>query len=117
MKRAKPDNICGMLAAMRAILTAVLLGGWAGAAFAQLPEGPYAAAGGRVTVAGEVSATIGETDDEAYFNFTDYEHNALRLFRGRVFGEWRASTTVSLLAEVRFENRDTLETSALYVRH
>ena len=54
----------------------------AGRASAQaLPEGPIRAFDGRVTVSGEVIAIAGSTDNTAFFNYTDYEHNALRMMR------------------------------------
>ena len=45
-----------------------------------LPSEPIALAGGRVTVSGDVSATFG-SPDPGFFNYTDYEHSALRLVR------------------------------------
>jgi len=45
-----------------------------------LPSEPIALAGGRVTVGGDVSATVG-SPDPGFFNYTDYEHSALRLVR------------------------------------
>lgn len=100
---------------MRAAVAALAMG-WTGTAFAQLPEGPYATAGGRIIIAGEISATVADRDPDAYFNYTDYKHDALRMFRGRLFGQWRASSRVSLLAEMRVENRDELDAPALYLR-
>ena len=41
-----------------------------------LPAGPIETAHGTVTIAGDVTATAGPRDEEAYFNYTDYEHNA-----------------------------------------
>jgi hypothetical protein len=104
---------------MRRCRAFVLCAAWlavpAGAA-AQLPEGPYVAAEGRLTLAGELSATISRTDEEAYFNYTDYEHDALRTVRARVLGEWRASPQIALLGELRVENEDSIEAAALYLR-
>ena len=45
--------------------------------------------GGTVTVSGEATVTIGSRDDVAFFNYTDYEHNALRMFRVSLSGMWR----------------------------
>ena len=67
-----------------------------------------------VTVPRPVS--IGPADDIAFFNYTDYEHNALRLARIRLYGEWRVSPIVSFVGEVRTEDNDSFEASAAYVR-
>ena len=42
-----------------------------------LPAGPFALAGGRLVVSGEVIATVAP-EDTGYFNYTDYEQSALR---------------------------------------
>lgn len=69
-----------------------------------------------ISVGGEVQATSAPRDHEAYFNYTDYDHDALRLLRIRLFGEWRASRRLSLIGELRTENTDALSAAALYVR-
>lgn len=69
-----------------------------------------------VSVGGEVFATTTTPDHEAYFNYTDYDHDALRLLRIRLFGEWRASDRLSLVGELRTENTDAISAAALYVR-
>src|SRR5215472_12017410 len=81
-----------------------------------LPSGPIEFADGHVTVAGDVSAGWGSDDTGAYFNYTDYEHSALRLLRIDVSAKATANDHFSLLAEVRTENFDSLEPYALYVR-
>src|SRR5713101_7184615 len=83
------------------------------AAAAQLPEAPYVAAGGHVTIAGELSAIAGRPDSIAYFNYPDYDHNALRTVRARLLGEWRITPRLALLGELRTENRDSVEAAAL----
>jgi hypothetical protein len=86
-------------------------------AFAQvLPEGPVTAANGAVTVSGEVSATFGARDDLAYFNYTDYAHNALRMFRVSLAGMWRPSPRIAFLTEVRSEDTERVIPYALYAR-
>ena len=81
--------------------------------------------GGGVTVGGEVTATFGahDVDDPddphdkpAYFNYTDYAHNALRMFRVGLTGMWRPVDQFAFLAEVRSENLDRVIPYALYVR-
>ena len=46
-----------------------------------LPERPLTLADGQVSVSGEVTASIGQRNDPGFFNYTDYEHNALRMLR------------------------------------
>ena len=48
----------------------------------------------------------GRATTSAFFNYTDYERNALRLARLRLFGEWRAGRRLSLVGELRTENAD-----------
>jgi hypothetical protein len=69
----------------------------------------------RVLVGGELSGIQGPADAIAFFNYTDYEHNALRLARVRLYGEWRLSRVVSFIGEVRTEDTDSIEASAAYV--
>ena len=71
---------------MLALLLIVAHGSPAGAQAQGLPEGPITTARGTVTIAGEVTATFGGPDDTAFFNYTDYEHNALRMFRVSLSG-------------------------------
>jgi len=94
----------------------LLLAATPAAAFAQV------SLGGGVTVGGEVTATFGVHDDEfhetkpAYFNYTDYAHNALRMFRVSFTGMWRPTDQIAFLAELRSENLDRVIPYALYVR-
>src|SRR5436305_931296 len=81
-----------------------------------LPAGPIETARGTVTITGEVTATAGSRDETAFFNYTDYEHNALRLFRVSLAGMWRPSRRVAFLTEVRSENTKRMIPYALYVR-
>ena len=80
-----------------------------------LPSEPIALADGRVTVSGDVSATFGSSDP-GFFNYTDYEHSALRLVRIDVAAAAKAGPHFSLLGEVRSENIDTLQAYALFAR-
>ncbi|HET9832851.1 MAG TPA: hypothetical protein VFP91_14100 [Vicinamibacterales bacterium] len=85
------------------------------AAAQALPSEPVALAGGRVTVAGDITAGVG-TDDTGFFNFTDYEHSALRLFRVDLSTSVALNPHFSLLAEIRDENIETLRAYAFYLR-
>lgn len=70
----------------------------------------------RVTFGGEISAIVAPEDHDAWFNYTDYEEDALRMARVRLFGEWHAAERVSVVGELRVENRLDVAASALYVR-
>jgi len=98
-----------------AVLTAVALGS-AASAFAQVPPSePIALAGGRVTVAADVSASVGP-EDAGFFNYTDYEHSVLRLFRVDLTTAVTLNQHFTVLGEVRDENIETLRAYALYLR-
>ena len=64
---------------------------------------------------GELAAAFSRYDDVAFFNYTDYEHSTLRMFRMRLMLEQRLPARVDFLAEVRVEN-DLLNAPALFVR-
>jgi hypothetical protein len=81
-----------------------------------LPAGPVELAHGTVTVGGDVTATFGAKDDIAFFNFTDYEHNALRMFRVSFTGMWRPSEQFAFVTEFRSEDLDAVIPYALYAR-
>jgi hypothetical protein len=91
-----------------------------------LPSGPLELANGTVTLAAEVAATIGARDDAAppdcppgcgaFFNYTDYQHNALRMFRLSFSGAWRPSRRFAFLTEVRSEDGEQFRPYALYAR-
>src|SRR5438093_11666165 len=80
-----------------------------------LPSEPIALADGRVTVSGDVSATYGSRDP-GFFDYTDYEHSALRMLRIDVLAAAKAGPHFSLLGEVRSENIETVRAYALYAR-
>ena len=80
-----------------------------------LPDEPITFADGRVTLAGDVSAGFSNTD-RGFFNYTDYDHSALRLLRLDLSAAVTAGSHVSLLGELRSENFDTLQPYAAYVR-
>ena len=84
----------------------------------ELPSGPVSLAGGMVVIGADVSVAMTPQDDSdgAWFNYTDYEHNALRLFRLGVNADVRITDRLSILTEVRSENGDELKPYALYAR-
>jgi hypothetical protein len=81
-----------------------------------LPTGPVQAFDGRVRLGGEVVATFGADDDDAFFNYTDYEHNALRLLRLALSGAWYPGERFALVGEIRSENVSSVIPFAAYVR-
>lgn len=87
-----------------------------------LPSRPIEMANGTITIGGEASLTMGVKDETenghtgAYFNFTDYEHNALRMLRFSITGMWRPSPRLAFLTELRSEDRERFRPYALYVR-
>ena len=97
-----------------------------GAANAQvLPEGPITTANGTVTISGEIAATFGGRDvcgrsdskcKAAYFNYTDYEHNALRMLRLSLAGMWRPTERIAFLTELRSEDTEHPIPYAMYAR-
>ena len=80
-----------------------------------LPSEPIALANGRVTVSGDVSAGYG-SEDPGFFDYTDYEHSALRLMRIDVTAAVKAGPHFTLLGEIRSENLGAVRPYALYLR-
>src|SRR5437867_12803757 len=79
-----------------------------------VPSEPVVLAGGRVTVSADASASFGSSDP-GFFNYTDYEHSALRILRIDVGAAVNAGEHFTVLAELRTENVDVVP-YALYVR-
>ena len=65
----------------------------------QVPSEPVSLFDGRVRLSGDVSATIGAPDNEAFFNYTDYERNALRTLRTSLSSIWMRRSLTSGSAE------------------
>ena len=63
----------------------------------------------------EVAASVSRRDDDAFFNYTDYEHSTLRQVRLRLMLETRLPARWDVLGEIRVEN-DLLNVPALFVR-
>jgi hypothetical protein len=101
---------------MKLLFTAAIFVAFSGPALAQVPPSePVALAGGHVTVSGDVSASIAP-EDTGFFNYTDYEHSALRLFRADLSTAFTVNRHVAFLTEIRDENIDTVRAYAFYVR-
>jgi hypothetical protein len=108
-------TVRGMAARLAWMVLAGALCGAAPARAQVLPSEPIAFANGRVTVGGDVSATIG-SNDPGFFNYTDYEHSALRMVRIDVSAAVRMSSHFAVLGELRTENLGSVRPYALYVR-
>jgi hypothetical protein len=104
-------GFCRIAAAMVVLLSAALA-----AAAQTLPAGPAELAGGAVTVSANVSVSFGSRDEIAFFNYTDYEHNALRMVRLAVAGTWKISPRLAVLTELRSEDGEQIVPYALYLR-
>jgi hypothetical protein len=105
-----------MKLALRAALFAVLALSHSLPAYPQvLPSEPLSFAGGRVTVGGDVSVSVG-SEDSGFFNYTDYEHSALRLFHADVTTSVSMGGHLAVLGEMSTDNGDQLRAYALYLR-
>src|SRR5687767_3365347 len=84
----------------------------------ELPTGPLSFANGAVVIGTDISISLTPQDDTdgAWFNYTDCEHNALRLFRVGVTADVRVTDRISILTEIRSENGDAVKPYALYAR-
>jgi hypothetical protein len=80
-----------------------------------LSPGPIALAGGHVTIGGDVSASFGSSDP-GFFNYTDYEHSALRMLRVNVSAAVKAGDHFAVLGDLQTENFDSVRPYALYAR-
>ena len=95
---------------VRALLLAAGLAAAAGVD-AETP-GPAPA---RFTFGAELSAAVAPPDP-TFFNYTDYDYNALRLGRIGVAASWRVHERLSAVAEVRSDNLATPRVHAAYLR-
>jgi hypothetical protein len=96
-----------------AVAVVSLLAFWPAVSFAR--QDPPAPRPTGLIWGGEFAAVVSRRDDDAFFNYTDYEHSTLRQFRMRLMLEQRLPARVDLLGEVRVEN-DLLNAPALFVR-
>jgi len=85
------------------------------ASWANLSPEPISLADGHVTIGGDVSATYGSVDP-GFFNYTDYEHSALRMIRFNVTAAVKANDHLAVLGDLQTENFDNLRPYALYLR-
>jgi hypothetical protein len=81
-----------------------------------LPEKPLRTPDGRLVVSVELTGTVGSRDDTAFFNYTDYERNALRMLRLGTSAAWRPAAWLALAAELRSEDLEHPDVYAAYAR-
>lgn len=86
------------------------------AAPAAAQPGPVQLFDGRLRIAGEVTATAGARDDDAFFNYTDYERNALRGVRVALTALWHPHERLAVVTEVRTDDFAHTTASAFYLR-
>jgi hypothetical protein len=99
----------------RVIGVAVLCAAAASASAQSLPAEPVTFGDGRVVISGEAAVAVAP-EDTGFFNYSDYEHSALREFRAGVSLMVRATDRVTLLGDIRSENLGTPDAYALYAR-
>ncbi len=87
-----------------------------GAAAQVLPESPLRTPDGRLVISAEVIATAGSADETAFFNYTDYKRNALRMLRLGTSAVWRPAGWLALAGEVRSEDLAHPDVYAAYAR-
>jgi hypothetical protein len=80
-----------------------------------LPSSPLVFADGHVTVGGDISATFG-SNDPGWFDYTDYEHSALRMLRVDISGLIKGGERFAFVGELRTENLARPHAYALYLR-
>ena len=80
-----------------------------------LPAEPFALAGGRLVVSGDVTATIAP-EDTGYFNYTDYEQSALRQVRAGLTTSLTLGRKAMVLGEVRSETGNAFDVYAMFLR-
>jgi hypothetical protein len=85
------------------------------AAAQTVPSEPVTFGGGRVVLGGDVAAAYA-SDDPGFFDYGDYDHRTLRQLRLGLSAQIRATERVSVLAELRSDNLDTVFPFALYAR-
>ena len=101
---------------MRPVVLALLCLGLASAAAAQvLPSEPVTLMDGRVVLGADAAVSVGP-DDPGFFNYSDYEHNTMRVVRLGVAAAVRVTDRLSLLGELRSENFEDVSPFALYAR-
>jgi len=81
-----------------------------------LPAGPLEFGNGTVAVSGDISVSASVHDGTSFFNFTDYDHDALRMVRLDLAATWRPLARFAVLTELRSEDGEGVIPYALYAR-
>ena len=68
-----------------------------------LPSSPVTLGNGLLTLGSQVDISAAPTDYKGWFNYTDYQHDALRLFRAGISGALRTGAHLEILGDVRAE--------------
>jgi hypothetical protein len=89
---------------------------WPEAAVAQMADPDVDHGERRVAVGGEVTVVASPREDTGFFNYTDYAINRLQSARVRLFGEWRLTSALSAIGELRSDNGADLITAHAYLR-
>src|SRR4051812_15537350 len=79
-----------------------------------LPAGPLEFGNGTVAVSGDISVSASVHDGTSFFNFTDYDHDALRMVRLDLAATWRPLARFAVLTELRSEDGEGVIPYALY---
>ncbi len=108
-------KVRGSTARLARLAAVYALGAAASVSAQTLPSDPIVLADGRVTIGGDITASIAP-EDPGFYNYTDYEHSALRMMRLGVSANVKAGDHVAFLGELRMENVDKPRPYALYVR-
>lgn len=107
---------CVAGAGCRVVLVLLVCGSAASVSAQILPSEPIQLADGHVVLGGHVSGTVSLPQDDGFFNYTDYDQNALRLLRLGLTGAATANDHFAVVGEIRTENFDTFTAFALYGR-
>ena len=86
-----------------------------GARAQALRSEPLVLGDGILTLGADVSVSTG-LNDPGFFNYTDYSHSALRLFRVDLTGAFAVNAHLAVLGEIRSENAGVPEAYGLYLR-
>ena len=105
---------------MRGLIIAFIAGAYvaapAAASAQTLPSEPVRVLDGRLVLTGEAALTVGSPDHESYFNYTDYERNALRTVRLSLAALWQPAERLAFVGELRSEDFESTAAYAAYVR-
>jgi hypothetical protein len=108
-------RICGFAARIAGLVVVSAIGAGAPARAQTLPSEPLVFDDGHLTVSGDVSASMAP-QDPGFYNYTDYEHSALRMLRLDASAMLKANDHIAFLGELRSENLDSPLPYAFYVR-